>query len=111
MDEDMQLAVPQIGARIFIADPIDISAKPLEKVCPGHGALPGHVLWMGVDPMLKSIDSCDPGENGYNTFQVGPPRSLRFGPGIEPLKKLIPQQFHAHRGHLTELYRRGTVGI
>jgi len=39
------------------------------------------------------------------------PRALRLGGRIKLLEEFIAQQFHAHRSHFTEFYRRAAIGV
>src|SRR6516225_3342060 len=61
--------------------------------------------------MLECIDGGDPWEDVHDAFQMSTSSPVRIRSSIEFLKKLVPQQLHAHGGNFAEFDGRTTIRV
>src|SRR6476620_6778713 len=106
MNEDVQLAMPEMGANVIVPGPVDGTAKSFHQRLPRRSPLGASMARMSVDPMLKGIDSGDPREQLNHAFEMIAARPADFICFVELTQELIPEQFHAHGSNFTEFNGR-----
>ena len=111
VQKDVELTVPEILPRRFVAGPVHIAAEAAHQPAPRRSALGARVTGMAVNPMLKSVHRGHPREEGDDAFEVRLARAVRVGGGVEFLEVLVAEEFHCHRGDFAELNRSATVGV
>jgi hypothetical protein len=111
MQKDMELAMPQIRARLLVAAPIHLAAKAVHQGEPGLPPLGPAVARMRVQSNVERR----PRSRSTGKWRRCLPddRAARAGrrPRIKSLHVLVAQQFHAHRGDFAKFNRRAAVGV
>ena len=69
VQENVELAMPQMVAGFFVAGPIDDSTEAIEQLSPGGGPFETSMIGVGIDPMLKRVDRRDPGEDQHDSLE------------------------------------------
>jgi hypothetical protein len=94
--EDVELAVPHIVAGVFVTSPINFGAETFHQAIPGGLALGAGVVGVSVNPVLESIDGCNPWKDFDDAFEVFAAGAFGVVGFVEGFKIFVADEFHAH---------------